>query len=113
MKAPQWPPRHGRDGGMMDATSRGAIGAPSSPGHAVSVAGVSKSYETKRAVIDFSVNVPRGSLFGLIGPNGAGKTTTLRLMLNIYAPDTGTIHVLGRPMTEQTKGRIGYLPEER
>jgi ABC-2 type transport system ATP-binding protein len=80
---------------------------------AVSIAGVSKTFDKKRAVIDLSLEIPEGSFFGLIGPNGAGKTTTLRMILNIYAPDEGSIKVLGQSASEDLKSRIGYLPEER
>jgi len=48
-----------------------------------------------------------------LGPNGAGKTTTIRMMLDIFRPDRGTVSVLGGPMTEEKKDRIGYMPEER
>ena len=44
-----------------------------------------------------SFNVPKGIVFGLLGPNGAGKTTTIRMIMNITAPDTGEIRVLGAP----------------
>jgi ABC-2 type transport system ATP-binding protein len=81
--------------------------------NAVSIRNLGKSYGEKRALADLSLDVPRGSLYGLIGPNGAGKTTTVRLLMNIYAPDSGTIEVLGGPISEATKSRIGYLPEER
>jgi ABC-2 type transport system ATP-binding protein len=52
-------------------------------------------------------------MFGLLGPNGAGKTTTLRMIMNITAPDSGSIQILGHPMDRKTQNRIGYLPEER
>jgi ABC-2 type transport system ATP-binding protein len=81
--------------------------------NAVSIRNVGKTFGDKRAVVDLSLDIPEGSLFGLIGPNGAGKTTTIRMALNIYAPDMGSIHVLGHPMAEGIKSRIGYLPEER
>ncbi len=80
---------------------------------AVSIEKVSKTFDKKRAVVDLSLEIPRGSLFGIIGPNGAGKTTTLRMIMNIYGPDSGTIRVLGSPISEELKSRIGYLPEER
>jgi len=80
---------------------------------AVSISNVSKTFDKKKAVVDLSLDVPQGSLYGLIGPNGAGKTTTLRMILNIYAPDAGSIHVMGSPASEEMKSRVGYLPEER
>ena len=65
------------------------------------------------AVEDVSFEVEQGEIFGLLGPNGAGKTTTIRMMLNIFKPDSGTISILDGPMTEAKKARIGYMPEER
>src|SRR5437016_658971 len=74
---------------------------------------VSKSFGRFKAVDELSFNVPRGIVFGLLGPNGAGKTTTIRMIMNITAPDSGEIRVLGAPMSRETQNRIGYLPEER
>ncbi|MGH9366614.1 MAG: ABC transporter ATP-binding protein [Thermoanaerobaculia bacterium] len=74
---------------------------------------VSKAFGKFRAVDGLSFRVPKGVIFGLLGPNGAGKTTTIRMIMNITAPDSGQIHVLGRPMDRETQNRIGYLPEER
>ena len=74
---------------------------------------VSKAFGKFRAVDDLSFRVPRGTTFGLLGPNGAGKTTTIRMIMNITAPDSGEIRVLGTPMQRATQNRIGYLPEER
>jgi ABC-2 type transport system ATP-binding protein len=81
--------------------------------NAIELTHVSKAFGRFRAVDDLSLNVPRGSMFGLLGPNGAGKTTTIRMIMNITAPDSGDIRILGRPMDRDTQNRIGYLPEER
>ena len=80
---------------------------------AVTLSGVGKSFAGHTAVADLSLHIPRGSIFGLLGPNGAGKTTTLRMVLDILAPDTGTIEILGRPSDQAARDRIGYMPEER
>src|SRR6059058_4993418 len=81
---------------------------------AIDIRGVSKRFEQHVAVRDLSLQVPRGTVYGLLGPNGAGKTTTIRMLLNIIAPDTGSIDLLGRPNTDAAVlDRIGYLPEER
>jgi ABC-2 type transport system ATP-binding protein len=80
---------------------------------AIRLSGVSKSYAGHRAVQELSLSVPRGGAFGLLGPNGAGKTTTLRMVMNVIAPDTGTIEILGQPARQETRDRIGYMPEER
>ena len=50
---------------------------------------------------------------GFLGPNGAGKTTAIRIMLDIFKPDRGTVEIFGGAMREEKKERIGYMPEER
>ena len=81
--------------------------------HPVEVSHIAKSFGTTQAVVDVSFVVEPGEIFGLLGPNGAGKTTTIRLMLDIFKPDRGTVSILGGPMSEEKKDRIGYMPEER
>jgi ABC-2 type transport system ATP-binding protein len=72
-----------------------------------------KSFGSQRAVDGVSFSVDQGEIFGLLGPNGAGKTTTIRILLDIFEADSGTVSILGGPMTEQKKNKIGYMPEER
>ena len=72
-----------------------------------------KHYAQVKAVDGLSFGVEQGELFGLLGPNGAGKTTTIRTMMDIIKPDSGCITLMGQPVTEASKARIGYLPEER
>jgi ABC-2 type transport system ATP-binding protein len=74
---------------------------------------VTKRFDDFTAVNDLSLQVYPGRIFGLIGPNGAGKTTTLRMIVNITAPDSGNIELLGQKMNDSLQDRIGYLPEER
>ncbi|HMA19447.1 MAG TPA: ATP-binding cassette domain-containing protein [Gemmatimonadaceae bacterium] len=82
--------------------------------YAIEIDNVVKRYEQHVAVRDLSLRVPRGAVYGLLGPNGAGKTTTIRMILNIIAPDAGSIRILGHPFNDTTiTDRIGYLPEER
>jgi ABC-2 type transport system ATP-binding protein len=79
----------------------------------VEVSHLAKRFGETQAVADVSFAIAPGEIFGLLGPNGAGKTTTIRMMLDIFKPDSGTVSVLGGPMTEMKKDRIGYMPEER
>jgi ABC-2 type transport system ATP-binding protein len=82
--------------------------------NAIEIRGVSKRYAEHVAVKDLSLDVPYGAVYGLLGPNGAGKTTTIRMLLNIIAPDRGSIHIFGVPNTAPAlTDRLGYLPEER
>jgi ABC-2 type transport system ATP-binding protein len=74
---------------------------------------ISKRFGETLAVDNLSFDVQPGEIFGLLGPNGAGKTTTIRMILDIFEPDSGSIEILGGPMTEEKKNRVGYLPEER
>ncbi len=74
---------------------------------------VCKSFGEFTAVNDLSLAARAGRIFGLLGPNGAGKTTTIRMIVNITAPDSGTIELLGGKITPEVQDRIGYLPEER
>jgi ABC-2 type transport system ATP-binding protein len=98
-KRPKGETREGRGGGVEM--------------HTVEVSHVAKCFGPTQAVADVSFAVERGEIFGLLGPNGAGKTTTIRLMLDIFRPDAGTVSILGGPITEEKKARIGYMPEER
>jgi len=79
----------------------------------VQVSHIAKSFGSTKAVRDVTFEVEQGEIFGLLGPNGAGKTTTIRVMLDIFKPESGTVSVLGGPMSEEKKDKIGYMPEER
>jgi len=79
----------------------------------IEVREITKRFGSLLAVDHVSFDVEPGEIFGLLGPNGAGKTTTLRIVLDLFKPDSGSISVLNGPMTEEKKNLIGYLPEER
>ncbi len=79
----------------------------------ISVDNIFKSFESVEAVKGVSFSTKPGEIFGLIGPNGAGKSTTIRMIMNIIAPDSGSISFDGKKICEKDKERIGYLPEER
>jgi ABC-2 type transport system ATP-binding protein len=81
---------------------------------AIDIRHVEKRFEEHVAVRDLSLQVPRGSVYGLLGPNGAGKTTTIRMILDVIAPDAGTISIFGVPHDSPgVLDKVGYLPEER
>jgi len=80
---------------------------------AIETRDLTKEFDGLVAVDGLDMQVHSGETFGLLGPNGAGKTTTIRMLLDIIKPDRGTIRILGEPLTERAKERIGYLPEER
>src|SRR6266446_7171396 len=75
---------------------------------------VTKRFAGHTAVDALSLSVPSGIIYGLLGPNGAGKTTTLRMIMDIYEPDAGTVALFDQVGGGRTNSaRIGYLPEER
>ena len=75
---------------------------------------VTKRFAGHTAVDSLSLTVPPGNIYGLLGPNGAGKTTTLRMIMDIYEPDEGSVRILGTIAGGRLhSARIGYLPEER
>ena len=80
---------------------------------AVEVNNIVKSYVDKLVVDDLSFYIAQNEIFGLIGPNGAGKTTTIRMMMDIIKPDSGEVIVFGKKLSDASKNRLGYLPEER
>jgi len=80
---------------------------------AVEVNHIVKSYADKAVVNDLSFSVAQGEIFGLIGPNGAGKTTTIRMMMDIIKADSGEVTILGEKLSEASKNKLGYMPEER
>jgi ABC-2 type transport system ATP-binding protein len=81
--------------------------------NAVELRCITKRFGPLKAVDDLTLDVPGGTVYGFIGPNGSGKTTTLRMIMNIYYPDAGTIRVFGDELQGACTDRIGYMPEER
>lgn len=79
----------------------------------LSLAGVSKTFNGKRAVSDLSFDVKRGEITGFLGPNGAGKSTSLRMALGILTPDSGKVSLFGGRPRASALERVGFLPEER
>ncbi|TNE71497.1 ATP-binding cassette domain-containing protein [bacterium] len=79
----------------------------------IEVSSVEKRYGNFTAVSNVSFQANPSRIFGILGPNGAGKTSTIRMINNITAPDSGSITIKGKHVSEETQQLIGYLPEER
>ena len=73
---------------------------------------ISKSFGEKQVLKGISFKAQSGKAFGLLGRNGAGKTTTIRILMNVFPPDSGEVLIDGKPLDYDRIG-IGYLPEER
>ncbi|MEP7299520.1 MAG: ABC transporter ATP-binding protein [Burkholderiales bacterium] len=77
--------------------------------------GLRKSYGTRAAVVDVSLQVRAGEVLGLLGPNGAGKSTTVGMLCGLVAPDAGHVTIAGAAITADAaafKRRIGLVPQD-
>jgi ABC-2 type transport system ATP-binding protein len=75
--------------------------------------GLHKSYGDNHVLDGVGFTVAPGSMFGFCGANGAGKTTTMRIAMGLARADAGEVRWRGRPLDDDVRRRIGYMPEER
>jgi len=76
---------------------------------------LTKYYGKSRGIVDLSIEVEEGEIFGFIGPNGAGKSTTIRLLLSLIHPTSGSACLFGKDIISagaEIRKDIGYLPSE-
>ena len=81
----------------------------------IDISHLSKFYGRSAGIVDISLNVPEGKIFGFIGPNGAGKSTTIRILLNLIFPTSGSATIFGLDVVTDSKkirDRIGYVPSD-
>jgi ABC-2 type transport system ATP-binding protein len=81
---------------------------------AIDVEGLTKRFGEKTVVDHFSMQVPRGAIYGFLGPNGSGKTTTIRMICGLLTPDAGRGIVLGHDITREAdliKRKVGYMTQ--
>src|SRR5690349_12005063 len=76
---------------------------------------LTKSYGRSRGIIDVTLDIQEGEVFGFLGPNGAGKTTTIRVLMGLLRPSSGSTTIGGLDCWTQStevKNLVGYLPGE-
>ena len=64
---------------------------------------------------DFSINIPKGCIYGLLGPNGAGKSTFINILSGIVKKTRGTVNIEGINQDINaiaTRKKIGIVPQE-
>ena len=84
------------------------------PDYVINVEHLSKRFGEKQAVIDLSLKVESGQIYGFLGPNGSGKTTTIRMLCGLLLPDSGDGTCLGYDIlteSERIKPLVGYVPQ--
>ncbi len=71
-----------------------------------------KAYKGSKYVLDgLNIAVPKGKIVGLLGPNGCGKSTLIKMIAGVLQPSYGEIYIDGKPVSEETKALVSYLPE--
>ncbi len=76
--------------------------------------GLTKYFDSFKAIEDITFNVEKGEIVGFIGPNGSGKTTTMRILTCFMPPSKGTARIAGYDILEnslEVRRHIGYMPE--
>lgn len=76
---------------------------------------LTKYYGNARGIIDVTMSIEEGEIFGFIGPNGAGKSTTIRTILGLIYPTSGSATIFGKDIIEagpEIRQEVGYLPSE-
>ncbi|MGY1726682.1 ATP-binding cassette domain-containing protein [Geodermatophilus sp. SYSU D01062] len=81
---------------------------------AVLLDSLGKRFGATEAVVDLSLTVPPGEVFGFLGPNGAGKSTTVRMLLGLLRPTTGRAEVFGHPAADvgEAHRHLAYVPAD-
>ncbi|MGE3334430.1 MAG: ABC transporter ATP-binding protein [Rhodospirillaceae bacterium] len=80
----------------------------------IDVHGLTKKFGDKRVVDNFSIQVPKGAIYGFLGPNGSGKTTTIRMLCGLLQPDGGGGTALGYDIIAESRAikmRVGYMTQ--
>lgn len=73
---------------------------------------LNKSFNENHVLKDINLHVTSGQIYGYLGRNGAGKTTSMRILMDVFEGDSGTITLNGEKF-DPSDHLIGYLPEER
>jgi lipooligosaccharide transport system ATP-binding protein len=81
----------------------------------VAAKGLTKDYNSLRAVDNIDFEISKGECFGFLGPNGAGKTTVMRMIYCFMPPSAGEVKVFGIDVSENPsliKSRTGVMPQD-
>lgn len=73
---------------------------------------VTKKYNNTDALRDVSINIPKGTCYGLVGPNGAGKSTLIKMIVSIIRDYKGDIQLNDNQLSNASKKRLGYVPQD-
>jgi ABC-2 type transport system ATP-binding protein len=90
------------------------MAAPSTPAAALRIERLAKRFGSTDAVVDLSLTVPPGEVFGFLGPNGAGKSTTIRMLLGLLRPTAGAAWIFDIRVgdVERAHRQLAYVPAD-
>ena len=76
--------------------------------------GLSKSFGPKKVLAGLDFEAAPGEVIGILGRNGSGKSTLFKILLDLTAPDSGSVSALGLSPdgSGKLRGLIGYVPEK-
>ena len=87
---------------------------------AIETKNLNKTYNKKKqfgieALVNFNINIPKGSIYGLLGPNGAGKSTFINILGSLVKKDSGKVKICGVDIDKnpkESRKKIGIVPQE-
>jgi ABC-2 type transport system ATP-binding protein len=90
--------------------SRNGAEAPDGEITAIHIGNLWKRYGAVEAVRGISLDIQKGTIFGLIGPDGAGKTTTFQILAGVMEATGGSVEIFGQP-ARAARSKTGYLTQ--
>ena len=83
--------------------------------HAIAAENLTFSYDRDRVLQDAEFMLPKGAFAVITGPSGMGKSTLLKLMLGIFHPEQGNVHLVcggeKLPLDRSTRRLFAYVPQ--
>lgn len=77
----------------------------------IEIKGLTKRYETKKALDNITINFSKGQVIGFFGPNGSGKTTLIKILAGLLLSYEGIVRINGMKPSVETKAIVSYLPD--
>lgn len=80
--------------------------------YAIEAEDIVKTYSEKVTLYNFSIKIPKGTIYGLLGPNGAGKSTFIRILAGLEKQNSGVLKIFGEKPNKKLRKQLGIAPQE-